>query len=643
MNNVKEYISGVKSIPWISLDELNNKIFFQQTSVIIKSNKRISEIFELDLDSKKITKVTIGSNDSIPKISPDGKFLAFIRSTEISKGKKRNFIFIKDFTKNREFQLTDDFKSVDSSYETSGLFNWDNSSSRIVYSFRSIELDYDNLKPLVVNRIRYRHDALGWVGDVFNQIEIINIFDRSVISIPNIECDHINPVFSNNDKFIAFISDEGEKRDTNWIQRVEIFNIHLKKISKINQSFGGLFSLIWTENDSQIIAFGSNENKYADQRTSSLFSLNIKNSEMINLNTNEFAFNSQPNLKCSSTITVSYTSRGISFITDFDFEKNDFKVLLGRDSKILQIANGEFNKNVIFVQNSRDFHENICIYDRDSRSINSLYSPNKDFFQKHPVSKMEKFEINRSNYQIESRLYFPKEIDFSKKYPVIIDIHGGPHGRFEDQISISQEIFTSNNFIVLAVNPRGSSSYGFNFLKEVLNDWGGEDYLDILESIGRLSKFNFIDLRKIGLYGHSYGGFMSSWIIGHSKKFKAAVISAPCINLNSMSGTSDIGIKFGEEQWGGIRTFNTEKHLFHSPLSYVENVETPALILCGDADYRCPIEQAEQYYVALKRLDKNVQFVRYPEQNHQMLNIGNPNFIIDYWKRTIKFFNEYLN
>ena len=494
----------------------------------------------------------------------------------------------------------------------------------------------------MVNRIRYRTDALGWVGDVFNQIEIINIFDRSKISIPNIECDHINPVFSNNDKFISFISDEGEKSDTNWIQRVEIFNINLKYILKINQSFGGLFSLIWTEDDSQIIVFGSNENKYADQRTSSLFSLNIKNSELINLNTNEFAFNSQPNLTCSSTITVSYTSKGISFITDFDFEKNDFKVLLGRDSKILQIANGEFNKNVIFVQNSRDFHESICIYDRDSRSINFLYSPNKEFFQKHPVSKMEKFEINRSNYQIESRLYFPKEVDFSRKYPVIIDIHGGPHGRFEDQISISQEIFTSNNFIVLAVNPRGSSSYGFNFLKEVLNDWGGEDYLDILESIERLSKFDFIDLTKIGLYGHSYCGFLSSWIIGHSKKFKAAVISAPCINLNSMSGTSDIGIKLGEEQWGG-RTFNTEKHLFHSPLFYVENVETPALILCGDADYRCPIEQAEQYYVALKRLDKNVQFVRYPEQNHQMLNIGNPNFIIDYWKRTIKFFNEYLN
>ena len=89
-----------------------------------------------------------------------------------------------------------------------------------------------------------------------------------------------------------------------------------------------------------------------------------------------------------------------------------------------------------------------------------------------------------------------------------------------------------------------------------------------------------------------------------------------------MSGTSDIGIKFGEEQWGGIRTFNVEKHLFNSPISYVENVETPALILCGELDYRCPIEQAEQYFVALKRLNKNVQFVRYPDQNHQMLDQG---------------------
>ena len=91
-----------------------------------------------------------------------------------------------------------------------------------------------------------------------------------------------------------------------------------------------------------------------------------------------------------------------------------------------------------------------------------------------------------------------------------------------------------------------------------------------------------------------------------------------------------------------IRKSLSKKHLFNSPISYVENVETPALILCGELDYRCPIEQAEQYFVALKRLNKNVQFVRYPDQNHQMLDQGKPDFVIDYWTRTINFFKEYL-
>ena len=643
MENVKEYIEGIKTIPWISFDELNNQIFFQQTSVDSKTNQRLSQIFSIDLISKKIEKVTSGFNDSIPKISPDGKFLAFIRTNEKTKSNKINSIFIKDFYKNYEFQLTENFKSVKSSEDNYGLFNWDNSSSRLVYSFRASNLNNLDLKPLVVKKIGYRHDALGWIGDIYNQVEIINIFDKSIISVPNSECDHLNPVFSNNDKLIAFITDAGDDRDTSWTQSIEIFNIDSSKILKIDQSFGGLFSLIWTEDDSKLIVFGSNDNKYSDKRVSSLFSINLKNGEKVDLNINQVAFNSQPNLNFLSHMTLPYTSRGVSFIADISLKNSKLKVLYGKESKINQIAYGNSNEKVFFVENSRNHHESICQYDRSSNNYELLYDSNDDLFQKIKVSRMEKFEINRSSYQIESRIFLPNDIDKNKKYPVIIDIHGGPHGRFEDQISISQELFTSNNFIVLAVNPRGSSSYGDDFLNEVLTDWGGEDYLDILDSIDELSKFNFIDPNRLGLYGHSYGGFMSSWIIGHSNKFKAAVISAPCINLNSMSGTSDIGIKFGEEQWGGIRTFNVEKHLFNSPISYVENVETPALILCGELDYRCPIEQAEQYFVALKRLNKNVQFVRYPDQNHQMLDQGKPDFVVDYWTRTINFFKEYLS
>ena len=178
---------------------------------------------------------------------------------------------------------------------------------------------------------------------------------------------------------------------------------------------------------------------------------------------------------------------------------------------------------------------------------------------------------------------------------------------------------------------------------EVNNDWGGEDYLDILESVNKLSEEKYIDNDRIGLYGYSYGGFMSSWIIGHTNKFKAAVIGAPCINLNSMSGTSDIGIKFGEEQWGGIRYDSIEKYQFNSPLTYVKNVKTPAIILVGDRDYRCPIEQAEQYFVTLKRMGNDVQLIRYPGGNHGMLGGSPPKLVIDFWTRAVNFFNKHLN
>jgi len=227
-----------------------------------------------------------------------------------------------------------------------------------------------------------------------------------------------------------------------------------------------------------------------------LFSINLKNGEKVDLNINQVAFNSQPNLNFFSHITLSYTSKGVSFIADISLKNSKLKVLYGKESRINQVAYGNSNEKVFFVESSRNHHESICQYDRSSSNYELLYDSNEDLFQKIKVSRMEKFEINRSSYQIESRIFLPNDIDENRKYPVIIDIHGGPHGRFEDQISISQELFTSNNFIVLAVNPRGSSSYGYDFLNEVLTDWGGEDYLDILDSIDELSKFNFIDLNN---------------------------------------------------------------------------------------------------------------------------------------------------
>ena len=197
-------------------------------------------------------------------------------------------------------------------------------------------------------------------------------------------------------------------------------------------------------------------------------------------------------------------------------------------------------------------------------------------------------------------------------------------------------------YAVLAVNPRGSSSYGLAFMKAVLRDWGGEDYLDILAAVDEVCSRPYIDADRLGVTGYSYGGFMSAWIIGHENRFKAAVVGAPCINLSSLYGTSDIGVSFGDVQWGGTRADAVEAFLERSPLTYAPNVETPVLLLHGEDDFRCPISQSEEYFVTLRRLGKEVEMVRFPGSPHSFLRAGHPRLREEYLQRMLAWFDRYV-
>ena len=639
MSIIRKYISDVKNVSWFSYDENSDSIYYQENNVDISNNKRHSKLFKLELNTNISSKVTNGDNDSIPKISPDGKKLAYIRKNKISDKLTLNSLYIKDLTNNDESQITSDNQTISTAYDSNGSFNWNHESNQIAYTYRNIVERDDDSEPYEVNRIRYRQDVIGWLGDVLNNIEIYSLSDKQTISIPDTGGDDTHPVFSRNNKYIAFISDEGDTRDTHWREDIHLYEIESSKRSRISSYFNGIGSITWGKDDESLYVIGTSENKEGDGRNSSLYKINIKNNDISNLNSEEFAFNPQPNLKIiNNNLRVTYTDKGVSKIVDID--EDNKTIVYENNSKILQILDS--NNKTIFIENNRDTHEVIKIINKEDGSTTDVLTPNLSFYSENKPAIMDKFSINRSNFEIESRVYLPSDFTYEKKYPLIVDIHGGPHGRFEDQIAINQEIFTKSGYIVLAVNPRGSSSYGAAFGQAVLNDWGGEDYLDIMESIDKISNENYVDQDNIGLYGYSYGGFMSSWIIGHTNKFKAAVIGAPCINLNSMAGTSDIGIKFGEEQWGGLRYDNEDKYKFNSPLTYAKNVSTPSIILVGDRDYRCPIEQAEQYFVTLKRMGNDVQLIRYPGGNHGMLSGSAPNLVIDYWTRSVNFFDKHL-
>ena len=153
---------------------------------------------------------------------------------------------------------------------------------------------------------------------------------------------------------------------------------------------------------------------------------------------------------------------------------------------------------------------------------------------------------------------------------------------------------------------------------------------------------SYVDEKRLAIHGYSYGGFMTSWTVGHTDRFKTAIVAAPVTNLVSMYGQTDIAVQFGEQQWGGTPADNFEAYVAHSPITYAPAVKTPVLLLHGEADIRCPISQSEEYYTALKRLGKQVEFVRFPGGYHGFVRSGHPAMVRSYHEHVLDWFDRTL-
>ncbi|MGG1571699.1 alpha/beta hydrolase family protein [Fictibacillus sp. NRS-1165] len=192
-------------------------------------------------------------------------------------------------------------------------------------------------------------------------------------------------------------------------------------------------------------------------------------------------------------------------------------------------------------------------------------------------------------------------------------------------------------------NPRGSFGYGQEFVKACMGDYGGGDYRDLMSALDHaLEHYDFIDPEQLVVTGGSYGGFMTNWIIGHTSRFKAAVTQRSISNWLSFYGVSDIGFYFTKWEIGNHLYEDPEKVWHHSPLRLSSRMETPLLILHGEEDYRCPVEQAEQLFIALKQQDKTVKFVRFPKADHNLSRNGDPGLRVARLQYIVNWFDEQL-
>jgi len=263
---------------------------------------------------------------------------------------------------------------------------------------------------------------------------------------------------------------------------------------------------------------------------------------------------------------------------------------------------------------------------------------------KHPLGTTEVIRWkSKDGLEIEGLLTYPVGHEKGRRYPLVLNVHGGPAGVFVQSYIANRATypiaaFAAQGWAVLRCNIRGSSGYGKKLRLANIKDWGGMDFQDLMTGVDRVIAMGVADPGRLGVMGWSYGGYMTSWIITQTKRFKAASIGAPVTNLMSFTGTSDIpGFipdYFGAEFWDNPRIYRA-----HSAMFNIKGATTPTLIQQGEQDVRVPIQQGYELYNALKRLGTTVKMVVYPRQPH---GLQEPRLVLDAGRRNIEWFKEYL-
>lgn len=263
---------------------------------------------------------------------------------------------------------------------------------------------------------------------------------------------------------------------------------------------------------------------------------------------------------------------------------------------------------------------------------------------KMPLGKTEVVKWrSKDGREIEGLLTYPVNYQAGQKVPLLLNVHGGPTGVFQQSFiggrgSYPLATFASRGYAILRPNPRGSSGYGKDFRYANEKDWGGADYQDLMSGVDKVIEMGVADANRLGVMGWSYGGFMTSWIVTQTKRFKAASAGAPVTNLMSFNGTADIP-NFVPDYFGGQSWENMEIYQKHSPMFNVKGVTTPTLIQHGEADVRVPISQGYEFYNALRAQNVSTRMLVLPRQPH---GPNEPKMQIAAMQSNLDWFDKYL-
>ncbi|MFQ5471682.1 MAG: alpha/beta fold hydrolase [Dehalococcoidia bacterium] len=593
-------------------------------------------------------RITQGDRDHSPRWSPDGKHLAFVSS----RGDK-NQIFVAPLDGGDPRQITKAKHGVSQPA-------WSPDGQQIAYSARvgrykreEDKTPVERAAPRVIRDLRYKLDGIGFFDERRLKIFVVDVQSGQSKQITRGDYFDDQPAWSPSGRSIAFVSDRQPKRhERQWRTDVWVVSATGGRPRKVTRSRGSAAQPTFSPNGRQI-AFVGHENGdsgLAKNVHMMVVSATGRGAPVPVSESIDRSVAGWPAFAFGRTFEWSRDGRSLFFLAAdrgtqalyrADVRRRTAVKVLDGERQIEGFSLAPDGKRIAFgaVWLTQPSEIYTTALNGRSRETNVSHA-NDELKSTVALGRVERVKSRgRDGLEIESFALYPPGYKRGKAIPLALNVHGGPHSHHPGRSWSDFQSLAGAGYVVLLPNPRGSIGYGEAFSEGVVRDWGGEDYEDIMGAVDTMVRRGIADPDRLYIGGYSYGGFMSTWAVGHTDRFAAAVVGAPVANQVSMFGTGDIPL-FDIHEIGGTPLEDPDEYRFRSPITYLENVQTPVLLVHHEGDLRCPIGQSEEIFHALKVLGREVEFVRYPGGFHTY-NTHTPSQVIDRIKRTLDWYRTH--
>ena len=628
------------------------------------TEKKYSNLWVIPTRGGRPRQFTYGDHaDSQPKWSPDGRMIGFLSDR---KDEKQPQIYVIPFEGGEARQVT----AMKGSFAS---FEWSPDGKLMVCQFRKkdaeeIERDKSEQKKKLgivsrhISRVFFKLDEAGFLPRERWHIWTVNVARGSAKQLTRSEVhDDVEPQWSPDGRQIVFCSNRAQDPDLDP-DAVDLWTVPARggTARKIETQLGFKFMPTFSP-DGRTIAYYGLEGRGQWWKNIGLWVVPaagggrpVNLTKKFDFNVNSWTINDFPGSPAMMPPTWSRDGKRIYFQVSrhgnsvlysiaTDGKRQSLELVIGEKGVVGSFGFDKAESMLAYFHADMMTPGDIRVRDLVKGGVKRLTKVNDGVLNSVDLGEIEEvwFKGSAGN-DLQGWILKPPGFRASRKYPSILEIHGGPSVQYGNFFMHEFFFLAAQGYVVYFSNPRGGQGYGEKHSKAIWNNWGTVDYDDLMTWADVVSRKRYIDKTRMGVTGGSYGGYMTNWIIGQTDRFAAAVTQRSVSNMISMWGSSDFNWSFQEELGRKPPWENHENYWRQSPMKHIGNARTPTLVIHSEQDLRCAIEQGEQIFVALKRLGVDTEMVRFPDEPHGLSRGGRTDRRVVRLTHILRWFDRYL-